>query len=180
MIAEIGNRYSKALFDLTKEKDLLKTREQTLHLLTELMEKNRDIATFFYSPQISKESKKQLIHATFSFLKDETLLSFLCLLIDKGRINCLKAISKQFTKLAEEELKVLKGSFKSAVPLEPDLMVLMKDKLEQLVGKQVHLTEAVDPTLLGGGVIVFGDKFADFSLKEKLLRLKKHLLGKRI
>lgn len=63
----------------------------------------------------------------------------------------------------------------TAIPLQGPLFDKLKEKLEQVTGKQVILTNQVDPSILGGVIIRMQDDQVDASVKTRLEDLKQHI-----
>ena len=67
------------------------------------------------------------------------------------------------------------ASPRTAVPLEANHRDRLVLYLRDLVGKEIELTTAVDPSILAGLVARVGDRLIDGSIRTKLQDLKKSL-----
>lgn len=176
----IGQRYSKALFNLSPSEDNLKVRSAILKFLAAMIKKTPQISTFFHSPHISKADKKGIIQSALKESEDEIMSSFLSLLIEKGHFKLIPEISDTFKTMADGKLGVAEGHLTTAMPLDQALMDRLKTTLQKILHKKVVLSVTNDPKLLGGGTLFIDNKLADFSLKGKLSRMENHLLTQRI
>ena len=64
---------------------------------------------------------------------------------------------------------------RSAVPLEAAHVERLAGYLGELVGKDVDVTTAVDPAILGGLVARVGDRLIDGSVRTRLQDMRKSL-----
>lgn len=103
---------------------------------------------------------------------DPNFRSFLKLLADNRRLPLLPEISALFESLRAEEEKLLKVTLTSAVAIDDGAAARIADSLKRRFGREVRMTRAVDPELLGGAVIDAGDVVIDGSLRTKLRRLE--------
>ena len=65
----------------------------------------------------------------------------------------------------------------TSVPLSDGLKTKLKAKLEKVWGKSVILTETVDPDIMGGIVVNYGNTMMDGSVKSKLEAIQKQIKG---
>lgn len=156
--------YSKALFNLTHE---LEKVEEVVSVLKQFM-------PFFTSPHINQAVKGEVLKK--SLQGEPVILSFLLFLIEKRRFNWLPAIFQDYSRRIREKQGILQGQLITKEPVTAEQKEKLKIKLEKLLKKKVVIEEEVDPALIGGGKLVFGDKLVDFSVRAKLARLKQELL----
>ena len=81
----------------------------------------------------------------------------------------------QFKLLYNKEKNIQEITAVTAIPLQGPLFDKLKEKLEQVTGKQVILTNQVDPSILGGVIIRMQDDQVDASVKTRLEDLKQHI-----
>ena len=65
----------------------------------------------------------------------------------------------------------------SAVPLTPDDVQALTQRLEQTTGGRIALDVQVDPSLLGGLIVRVGDRLIDGSVRGRLERLRTRLVA---
>jgi F-type H+-transporting ATPase subunit delta len=65
----------------------------------------------------------------------------------------------------------------SATALSAELGARVKATLEKITGKQVVLTTAIDPSIIGGMVAKVGDLVLDGSIKSQLAGLQESIKG---
>ena len=180
MNVAIAVRYAEAIFNSTPKGEL----ESSLAALKNLQEgicQKPLISRFFSSPQISNDKKVEVLTSVLEEKVSKRLLAFLSLLLVKRRFGYLQEIIVQFSHLVFKELNVLDVVFGTPHPVSDAVKLRLKTMLEKQYHKKVQVEEQIDPSLIGGGTLFIAGRLIDFSLKEKLRKLKKELFstGKR-
>lgn len=168
-------RYANSLFELAKEAKKCDEIYNQLNILRNIFEKNDDIKKFFANFSISKEEKFKLIEQDFGPNFNTYIINFLKLLIDKYRIQFLPKIFIEFKTLYNSYKNIKEVTVISAVKLSTEERDKIIDILRAKFNKTVDLLEIVNPALIGGLIIKYGDKIFDASLKGRFKRLKKKL-----
>ena len=171
---EIAEVYSRALFDVAMEKDVLDEIHDELGQFVEELDENRDLQVFFFSPYFSSQEKKDGIAKMISGA-DENFVRFLELLAERHRMPAIFRIRRDFDELYAEERKLLPVTITSAIELDKSLVKDIRKKIEDQTDRKVDLTTKVDPNLLGGLVLRVGNKVLDGSIRARLERLRKQV-----
>jgi F-type H+-transporting ATPase subunit delta len=101
------------------------------------------------------------------------------LLLDKGRIESLPGISREFSRLADKQRNILNITIMTAVPLDQAGIDRISEKFRHLYqASSVKVTLDVQPSLIGGVKVAVGDKLYDGTVKGKLAGLQAILSGK--
>ncbi len=108
---------------------------------------------------------------------DELLRNFLLVLVDKGRIGQLEVIVEEFERLVAEQEGVLSAELTTAVELSDDDERRLLQQIETASGRKVEATRHVDPGLIGGIVLQVGSHRLDASVRGRLDRLRRALVG---
>lgn len=169
-------RYSKALFQSGSSKEELERRLSDLTQIIETFKQFPKVSKFFASPQISIESKKQALNSALSGI-DPQLKYFLFLLLDKNRFKLLPDILHFYRSMVIERIDALEVHLITASPIDAEIRNSLKEKLEKMYRKTILIKEEMDPTLIGGGILMIGNQQIDFSIKGKLAKLKRDLLS---
>jgi F-type H+-transporting ATPase subunit delta len=102
---------------------------------------------------------------------DPLFTQFLSVLAENRRLAVLPEISGLFDALRAEEERVVKAKVTSATPLSDAEVAKLRFALMDRFSREVEISTAVDPSLIGGAVIDAGEVVIDGSLKAKLARL---------
>jgi F-type H+-transporting ATPase subunit delta len=102
---------------------------------------------------------------------DPLFQQFLSVLADNRRLAVLPEIAGLFETLRAEDEKIVKATITSATVLSEADVAQLRASLVKRFGREVQVTTAVDPALIGGAVIDAGDVVIDGSIRTKLERL---------
>jgi F-type H+-transporting ATPase subunit delta len=173
-VEEIAEVYSRALFDVAMEHDILDDVHDQLGQFADELDQNRDMQVFFFSPYFSSQEKKDGIGKMIEGA-DENFVRFLELLAERHRMPAVFRIRRSFDALYAEERKLLPVTVTSAVELDEDTVKEIGRKIEEQTGRKVQLSAKVDPDVLGGLVMRVGNMVMDASIRARLERLRKQV-----
>jgi F-type H+-transporting ATPase subunit delta len=173
-VEEIAEVYSRALFDVAMEHDILDDVHEQLGQFADELDDNRDMQVFFFSPYFSSQEKKEGISKMIEGA-DENFVRFLELLAERHRMPAVFRIRRTFDGLYAEERKLLPVTVTSAVELDEDTVKEIGRKIEEQTGRKVELSAKVDPEVLGGLVMRVGNVVMDATIRARLERLRKQV-----
>jgi F-type H+-transporting ATPase subunit delta len=177
---EVGSRYARALFNLASSKAELESGRLELEAFVEALKNNPRLRTFLSAPQIKREEKRKVLQAILAGKTDQKFLNFLYFVLEKGRMNFLEEISREYHHRVKESLGVLEASLITAVPAGQELKERLKAKLEKNYQRKIEMKEKVDPQIVGGVILVLANQVMDWSIRDRLLSLKESLLEVRV
>ena len=165
----VESRHAEALFDISIQRSAADLFEGELKSIAGTFSGNEELKAFLMEAQIDILVKKEAIKKIFSGKIDSDLLSFLLLLLDKGRITILQAVSREFSVLLSRHRNILNLKIISAAPLDSAQIEKIKEKYRVLFkASSVSAEFIIDKSLLGGVRVVSGDKVFDGSVKTVL------------
>ncbi|WP_353893155.1 F0F1 ATP synthase subunit delta [Proteinivorax hydrogeniformans] len=171
----IAKRYSKALFNLALEQDIVDEIYDDCRGVAEFLDKEQSALQFLASPNVTKEKKSQLITKSFEGKVNEHTLNFMKLLITKGRTEYLTKCCHLYIKSVEEHKGIIKANIQTAQKLNDSQLDSAKAKISSITGKEVLLSSEVQEDLIGGMVIKIGNKIIDGSVKNRLKLIEQSL-----
>jgi F-type H+-transporting ATPase subunit delta len=175
-VEEIAEVYSRALFEVAKENDVLDRIRDELNEFTDALEDedNRELRLFFYSPYFSSEEKAEAVEKVVSDA-DERFVNFLKLLAERHRQPVLPRVRRRFQSLWAEENRLLPVNVTAAVELDDELVKGIGKRIEEQTGRKVELSSNVDPEVLGGLVVRVGNMVLDASVRNRLEQIRKQV-----
>jgi ATP synthase F1 delta subunit len=148
-------------------------REQ-LGEFTDVLDSQRELQVFFFSPYFSTEEKKRGLERAVKD-GDPTLMNFLDLLLEKHRMTAIFRTRRQFDALWQEENRRLPVKVVSAVELDRSIVQQIVDTISKQTGRTIDLSTEVQPNILGGIVIKAGNVVLDASIHHSLEQLRKQV-----
>jgi F-type H+-transporting ATPase subunit delta len=167
--------YARALYGAADDIGRVEEVREEILQLDEIFKKEKAFDKLMLNPAISNASKKEMIKEIFGGKVLEEVLSFLCILIDKGRVYGYHNIVRQYCKIVDEETGVGEGIIYSAVELPDEQRQKFEDEADRLLRKKVKLRNKVDTSLIGGVKIFVDGKIIDASLRTKLDKLAEQI-----
>jgi F-type H+-transporting ATPase subunit delta len=171
---EIARVYAEALFEVAKQKGKLDVIREQLGEVADALDRDRELAVFFFSPYFSSAEKRDGIERAISGAEPE-LVNFLELLVEKHRMPVIFRIRRRFDELWAEERKRLEVTLTSAVELDPEVVERVGAEIERQTDRTVELHTRVDEDVLGGLVLQVGNMVLDASIRNRLEKLRKEV-----
>jgi ATP synthase F1 delta subunit len=172
---EIAEVYSRALFEVAKEHDVLDRVHDELGQFADALSEDRDLQVFLFSPYFSSEEKKDGVRRIVTDA-DERLLNFLELLAERHRMPVLFRIRRSFDAMWAEENRLLPVTVTSAVELDEGLVAEIGRRIQEQTGRRVELSSTIDPDVLGGLRVQVGNMVLDATVRNRLERIRKQVI----
>lgn len=173
--AIVAERYAKALLLITDKRGETAAALPDLLGIAQLLAPDTRAGSFFATPEVPLDDKRQAIRRVFDGKALRTVVVFIDLLLRKKRLRELPGIATQFEKLVERAQGIERAHVVSAVPLTPQELARLTSELERTTHKTLRVDTAVDPGLLGGVVVRIGDRVMDRTVRTLLQRLAHQL-----
>lgn len=176
----VASKYARGLFEAGQLEEGLDRLYDEAEILLAYLRKERRLHAFWTAPQIPDEDKVQIIRQAFATRVSPLFLSFLLLLVHKHRIGHLPEILDLFIGLVKTHRGIVATKVISAFPLDGDERQRISVEVARRTGLQVELTVVVEPKLLGGLVVIVGNKVIDYSVKHFLEQLRGRLMAVKV
>ncbi len=168
----VARRYAEAAIDLAEEQKQADRLAGDLELLQRTLKESRDLVAFLRSPVVPKEKKRALLAELFGSKVSELTLTFLNMLIEKGREDALAEIIDEFFKLRDDRLGIVTLHVRAATEMTKDQQQMIVNRFEGITQKKVRIAFSVDKQLKGGFVARVGDTMYDGSVRRQLELLR--------
>ena len=174
----LAKRYAKALFQVGKEGDALDEFSTALADMAKLYADVPEVEDGLTNPLYPQDVREKVMEKLVEAMKvSELMTNFFNLVAQKGRADVLPDIAETFQTLVDDERNVCQGTVVSATKISAKLNDKIKATLEKITGKQVVVTNEIDPSIIGGIVARVGDLLLDGSIKTQLQDLKESIQG---
>jgi F-type H+-transporting ATPase subunit delta len=165
-------RYARSLFSLSVERNELKAVSDDMSLIDKTISENRELALMLKSPIIKSDAKEAVIKSVFESKIGETTAAFLDLIIRKRREMHIHEIVRHFVILVLELNGIEEVLLTTAHKVDDAFRKKIIQFVEQKTGNKVELTEKIDPSIIGGFILRYGDNQIDTSLERELEMLR--------
>ena len=174
---ETSERYSRALYEVSKETGDLEKTEADVRNFTNLFESSSEIKNFIQNPTHVIETQNKAINILSEKLDfTKNLKNFLLLLIKKKRIFFVKEITNNFLKLCSKNRGEIKASLISSKELSSNELENIGKELSTSMGSIIKFDYKVDQSLIGGLKLQLGSFMIDTSIKNKLKKYEQRML----
>ena len=167
-MTQVGINYGQALYDLAAEENLTEQILQQLTALQGAFTQEPEFVRLLASHSLSKEERCGILDNSFRGKIQPYILNFLKILTEKGYIRHFGDCCKAFRDLYNQDHGILPVSAVTAVALTPEQEKKLKQKLGQITGKTIELTNRIDPTCLGGVRLDYDGKQVDGTVQNRL------------
>jgi len=172
----VGRVYARALFEAAHEQGRLEPVREGLEQVVTAAAEVPELRELLRNPQLDPRARAAALEDVLAG-GDQLLRNFLLVLVDKGRIGQLEVIAEEFERLVAEQEGVLSAELTTAVELSDDDERRLLRQIETASGRKVEATRHVDPGLIGGIVLQVGSHRLDASVRGRLDRLRRALVG---
>lgn len=172
----VARAYAEALFALGSRTGDHEAYGRAFEALAALLESDRLVRDFLRSPKIEVSAKRQVLTRALEGRVPRLFLNFVLVVLDKRRQRLLPEIAREHLRLLDEHV----GRMHVQVTLahEPDerMEEEIAAELTRILGRKAIPHVRVEPAILGGIVVRWGDRVLDGSLRRRLVSLRHRLL----
>ncbi len=142
------------------------------------VEQNPKLKLFLESPKISESQKIDLLFKALGDNVPRHFLRFLQMLVRKRRQMLIPEIAQEYESL----LDVHEGRLHANVTVARETSAVdearIAEQLSRVIGKKVVPHMNVNPAIIGGIVVKFGDTVMDGSVRKRLATLRGKMLAR--
>lgn len=175
----LDKRYAIALYEIAKEGSKVDEIILEFGQVCDILDEHKELKEIIEHPQISSSEKKSVLRSIFKDNIDKDLLGFLDLLIDKDRIENLRAKFEEVELVMLEKSNKVKAIVKTCVKLDDNQRKLLIEKLENKYHKKVILEEKIDESIIGGVYLKVGNDVIDGTLSHQYTEMEETILNKK-
>ncbi|KAG9449444.1 hypothetical protein H6P81_009409 [Aristolochia fimbriata] len=172
-----GN-YASALFIAASKANMLDKVESEILNIVEASKKSPMFSQFIRDLSVPKDTRVKAVQDIFSEAGfSDVTKNFLSVLAENGRLKYIESIAKKYMDLTMAQRGEVKVTVTTVIPLPAQEEKELKETLQDVIGqgKIVKLEQKIDPSILGGLVVEFGQKVFDMSIKTRARQMEKFL-----
>lgn len=170
----VAKRYAKAVFDLAQESNTL---DQWMADLQTLANAAADpvLGAYLTDPSVEDSRKQAALEQFVSGAQQQLARNLALMLIERRRVDILPELLNVYRDMVLEARGIAIANVTTAVELSTAEQDEVKNRLAQIVGRQIELRAHVDPSLIGGLVARVGDRLIDGSVATQLRNMRASL-----
>ncbi len=177
--ATVAKRYATALFQVSKEQNIIDKVEQELEAIKKVFVDNGELYSLLNHPKIEKKTKKSIMKESFSSVS-EPVLNTLMILIDRHRQNIIADMVDFYIEIANESRGTANANVYTVRALTENEKEALSTAFAKKVGKSsLRINNIVDKSIIGGVKLRIGNRIFDGSVSGKLARVERELLNNR-
>ncbi|MCB4791653.1 MAG: ATP synthase F1 subunit delta [Elusimicrobia bacterium] len=165
--------YALALFSLAYDRKIEEGIYKDLTTALKVFGSGRRFETFFYNPSVSFNDKEELLKKAFRI--DPLALHFIFVLMKNKALGLIKGITIKYKELMDISHNIEQVKVTSASILEEEKQTAIKKRLDKTLNKDTACKFDVDPGLIAGFTIEYGDNLLDGSIKRQLKTIRERL-----
>jgi F-type H+-transporting ATPase subunit delta len=168
--------YARALFDFSVEKNIMHQITADFQNLDTFFNETTELTEYLNNPVVGQKAKREVLAKTLKSQINTETFKFLMVLVDRDRINLLNAVINNYLELVYQTASIKMVEVSTASAFTNSQKDTLIQKLKELTNaREIRLVTTVDPTLIGGFLIKTESKVIDFTVKNQLQQLAKHL-----
>lgn len=174
-MTQTAKLYGSSLYDLAAEEQLADVILEQMREVQELFWKNPEYVSLLLEPEIPFEERKGLIDTAFGTQAERYLVNFIKLLCERSLLGEFSGCCEEFARRYNLEHGIVEAVVTSAVALSKEQLAALKNKLEQISGKEVHLKQKLDTEVLAGIRVEMDGKQLDGTVQGRLSGIARRL-----
>jgi F-type H+-transporting ATPase subunit delta len=174
--SKISVRYSRALFQSALDKKIIDKVNEDMIFISEIC-KLPETKEFLQSPVIPPSKKSAIFHKMLEGNVEKITLSLVDLVVKNGRENYLPAIARVFISETLKYKGITESVLTTAIKVDSKVRKQIIDLISEVFSTKVELEEKIDKDIIGGFILRIDDKYIDASIRNRLRKIRKELLG---
>ena len=175
----IGQTYAQAVFELSEQSQSIDVLKNDFDILTGLIAQSKELEAMLNSPSFHEEDKKRLIDEVFSGKLNELTVNLLMVAIEHNRARFLPQIIARYNELWEARNGLHRVKVMVSKAMDNAEIEKLKENIAAAISGRVKLEVVVNPSIIGGIVIRYGDKVIDNSIRNRLHLTVKEMTKRR-
>lgn len=171
----VARIYAVTLLRLAERAGAVETVDEGVAAVSAVLAEDSRFARFLEAPHIAAAEKRAVLEQAFGDKLHPMLLKFLLLVVEKRREPLLGEIAATWKELLDERAQRMTARLVTAVPVDEEIHEAVRAALERATGKHVTLEHDIEPAMIGGVVVRYGDKVVDGSVRRRLSELGNRL-----
>jgi len=176
LASKIAAPYARALFDFSVEKNIMHQITADFQNLDIFLNESTELMEYLSNPLASQAAKREILTKTLESQVNTETFKFLMVLVSRDRINLLQSVIANYLELVYETASIKTIEVSTAFAFTNLQKNTLIQRLKELTNaREIRLIITVNSSLIGGFLIKTESKVIDFTIKNQLQKLAKHL-----
>jgi F-type H+-transporting ATPase subunit delta len=166
----ISDVYALAVFETAQEQQVLTDVKADLDSMADIFKQVPDLRELLWSPYFTRNYKAALLEKMFTGKFSQLTMNFLMVVARHNRLKVLPDIIAAFSRLWDQQHGLVPVSITVPNKLDSARIQKLCDEITDSLQRKIRLTDSiVDPSIIGGIIIHYGDKVIDNTIKTRLI-----------
>ena len=171
-MTEVGSVYGEALYELAKSENLSEVISKELAALQESFRQEPDFIRLLSAPNLTKQERCRILDDSFRGSVEPYILNFLKILTEKGYMRYFSDCCDSFAALYNQDNGILPVTAVTAVALSSAQAEKLTEKLAEITGKHIELSNRIDPSCLGGVRLDYDGQRLDDTVSHRMATIR--------
>ena len=169
-LSTLARPYAEAVFRLARDAGDLKAWSGRLQSAAQVVA-DPQMRALIADPNVAAGRVADVVVSVLGSKFGELGVNFIKVLADNDRLTLLPEIEAQFEALKAQAEGKLEAHISSALPMSDAQVSELGAALKKKYGHEVEVSVSVDPALIGGVVVMIGDRVMDGSVRGRLEKM---------
>lgn len=151
--------------------------EEELFRFSRIVDANGDLQLTLSGSGTSDAARRALVHDLLQDRADPTTTELAAFVITHLRGRRIDEALMSLVELAAQRRGRISATVRVAEPLAPDQEERLGAVLRQIYGREVQLSVAIDPAVVGGASVQVGDEIIDGTIAHRINEARRRLAG---
>ena len=176
-MTELAKEYGAGLYQLAAEENASAQVLEQMRTLRGCFKEQPQFLRLLSNMALSKEERVGIIDAAFRGQVHPYLLNFLKILCERGVLSEFSGCEEAFRTLYNKDNSVMEALVTTGEKLNDEQRERLLEKLRKMTGKQIDLTEKVDPDVVGGVLLEMNGQRYDNTVRHRLESIRRAMAG---
>ena len=174
-MTEFAREYGDGLYALCAEEQLEAQVLSEMQSLRGIFRAQPDFIRLLSNMQLSKQERVQILDGALRGQVHPYVLNFLKILCERGALHEYEGCENAFREDYNRAHGVVEAGVTTSEALSEAQRRQLLAKLSELTGREVHLTEKIDPAVIGGVLLEMDGQRYDNTVRHRLEDIRRAL-----
>ena len=174
-MTELAREYGDGLYALCAEEGLSADMLSELQELKKCLREEPDFFRLLSNMSLGKEERVGILDSALRGQVHPYLLNFLKILCERGALNEFEGCEAAYREGYNRDHSVVEASVTTSKPLDEKQRAKLMEKLREMTGSEVHLSEKVDAAVIDGVLLEMNGQRYDNTLRHRLETIRQAL-----